>query len=138
MAKSSWRSDIARALGRSDVEENGVGRGNYSTNNGGNTYNNLGLTDRQTEIMNTYGTYNSVKETANALGISKQAVRNAIVSVAEKMGLDSSYSDDVYEEWRIADEYSSAADQTGDNYTDTAVEGGDHPWLYDSEGNYIG
>jgi hypothetical protein len=35
-------------------------------------------------------------------------------------------------------DYTGSSDQTGANYTDQTVEGGDHPWLYDSEGNYIG
>lgn len=143
MSKGAWRDAIARALGRSDVTESGVGRGGYSDNHGGHTYNDIGLTDRQTQIMDLYGEKRSLTEVAHELGISKSAVRNAIAAIHEKLNARSSHSDDVYDAWidaggaeYVADSGRSEQGQT--NYDDPTVPGGDHPWLYDHEGNYIG
>jgi hypothetical protein len=128
----AWRESKQR----SDVNEHGVGRGNYSTNDGNHTYNDYGITDRQQEILNAFRE-GGWRNAAAVCGISKNGVYRVLEDIADRWGLDQNKVSDIVDTYNDLEAGVYTADQLSPNYTDTSVEGGNHPWQYDHEGNRI-
>lgn len=103
-----------------------------------------GLTLHEKEVFEEYLKH-GLRDAAETMGMNRGTVHAIVNNVKDKLDLRGSQNE-LYKWYK--DEYGapegytgsseSAADNTTDNYTDQSVEGGDHPWLYDSEGNYIG
>lgn len=119
MSKGPWRSAIERALGRSDNVEHGVGRGNYSTNHGGHTYNALGITDHQQYILEIAQQY-GITRAADFLGVNKRLVQNTVDRAAEIWDVDNTLED-------VSTAYNERAAELG---LDTPTG-----W-WDNDGNY--
>lgn len=136
MSKGPWRTAVERALGRSDVTNPGQGRGNHGHANDHISRTVLGITERQQEILEAYSTMGA-KAAAAHLGIHKNSIYDIMRDIADRWGFDEGAPSgavlDTYADLKAESHVGST-----ENYDDITVEGGDHPWLYDSEGNYIG
>lgn len=135
MAKGPWRDAIARALGRGDVKERGVGSGRASDNvHGHHKYNEYGITDRQAEILGLVAEHGAV-QTAKMLGIAKASVYDAIYKAGERMELD--YGTPASEVLEHFLDISSGETARGDP-ADDAEQQPQNPWYgyYDYNGNW--
>ena len=129
MSKNGWRDAIARALGRSDNTEHGVGSGRGSDNvHGHHTYNDLGITDRQQEVMDAYlRNDRSLHAAAAELGISKNGVTNALYAIGERLGIEGHDTDEIVE--TFFDTFSGT----------TSDADASNPWsgYWDEDGNWV-
>lgn len=134
MAKGAWRDAMSRLIGRSDVKESGVGRGNYATNHGGHDYNENRITERQQEVLDTVQEMGKANA-ARQLGISKAAINQTLKAIGECWGMENPTADDVLD----ADSSSSTSIEPEETYDDPNAPTVNNPWsgYFDSDGRWV-
>jgi hypothetical protein len=105
-----------------------------------------GLTKHERAVLEQYLVEGN-KDAAKTLGMNRTTFNTVLSNAKAKLDW---YGDrnDLYRQFKEEygaptgytgeTDYSTSADHTHENYTDPTTEGGDHPWMYDGEGNRIG